>query len=396
MIYLDNNATTRVDPAVLEVMLPWFREHYANPSSLHQFAEGARDALRQSRVALGRLIGCRGDDLLWTSGATEACNLAIFGAAAALPERRHLVVSAVEHHAVLKPHERLAARGYDVTLVGVDARGLVDPEEVSAALRPDTLMVSVMLANNETGVVQPCEEIGRRCEEAGVLFLCDASQAVGKIPVSVRALRCDFLALSAHKLHGPKGVGALFRRRGAPLEPLLVGGGQERDIRSGTENVPGIVGLGMAAYLARERLAVGAYAAVERLRDALETGLQASLPDVWVSGAGAARLPHTLHVCFAGAAGEALLQLLDEAGVCASSSSACQSNETEPSHVLRAMGVPTRYLYGSLRLGLSLETSEDEAMRALEVLRRVVPRAVAASTTPGEAAARFDAWVAAT
>jgi len=380
MIYLDNNATTRLLPEVLAAMMPYFGELYGNPSSIHLFAEQSREALRQSRVAVGRLIGSRPEEIVFTSGATEACNLAIFGAAAARPERRHIVVSSVEHHAVLHPIERLRAQGYEVTVLPVSSSGGLTAAEVAAALRDDTLLVATMLANNETGVIFPIAEIAAAAKARGALLLCDATQAVGKIPVHARRLGVDYLALSAHKFHGPKGVGALAVRRGAPIVAQLVGGGQQWDIRSGTENVPGIVGLGMASYLARRRLEEGAYGAVEALRDRLEQAILGNIDRVVVNGGGEPRLPTTLNVSFEDSSGEAMLQLLDEVEIAASSSSACQSNVKEPSHVLTALGLSERYLHGSVRFGLSLLTTDDEVDELLARLPRIVARGRAAST----------------
>ena len=380
MIYLDNNATTRLLPEVLAAMMPYFGELYGNPSSIHLFAEQSREALRQSRVAVGRLIGSRPEEIVFTSGATEACNLAIFGAAAARSERRHIVVSSVEHHAVLHPIERLRAQGYEVTVLPVSSSGGLTADDVAAALRDDTLLVATMLANNETGVIFPIAEIAAVAKARGALLLCDATQAVGKIPVHARRLGVDYLALSAHKFHGPKGVGALAVRRGAPIVAQLVGGGQQWDIRSGTENVPGIVGLGMASYLARRRLEEGAYGAVEALRDRLEQAILANIDRVVVNGGGEPRLPTTLNVSFEDSSGEAMLQLLDEVEIAASSSSACQSNVKEPSHVLTALGLSERYLHGSVRFGLSLLTTDAEVDELLARLPRIVARGRAAST----------------
>ena len=380
MIYLDNNATTRLLPEVLAAMMPYFGELYGNPSSIHLFAEQSREALRQSRLAVGRLIGSRPEEIVFTSGATEACNLAIFGAAAARPERRHIVVSSVEHHAVLHPIERLRVQGYEVTVLPVSSTGRLTAAEVAAALRDDTLLVATMLANNETGVIFPIAEMAAAAKARGALLLCDATQAVGKIPVHARRLGVDYLALSAHKFHGPKGVGALVVRRGAPIVAQLVGGGQQWDIRSGTENVPGIVGMGMASYLARRRLEEGAYGAVEALRDRLEQAILANIDRVVVNGGGEPRLPTTLNVSFEDSSGEAMLQLLDEVEIAASSSSACQSNVKEPSHVLTALGLSERYLHGSIRFGLSLLTTDDEVDELLARLPRIVARGRAAST----------------
>jgi cysteine desulfurase len=383
MIYLDNNATTRLLPEVLAAMMPYFGELYGNPSSIHLFAEQSREALRQSRLAVGRLIGSRPEEIVFTSGATEACNLAIFGAAAARPERRHIVVSSVEHHAVLHPIERLRVQGYEVTVLPVSSTGRLTAAEVAAALRDDSLLVATMLANNETGVIFPIAEMAAAAKARGALLLCDATQAVGKIPVHARRLGVDYLALSAHKFHGPKGVGALVVRRGAPIVAQLVGGGQQWDIRSGTENVPGIVGMGMASYLARRRLEEGAYGAVEALRDRLEQAILANIDRVVVNGGGEPRLPTTLNVSFEDSSGEAMLQLLDEVEIAASSSSACQSNVKEPSHVLTALGLSERYLHGSIRFGLSLLTTDDEVDELLARLPRIVARGRAASTERG-------------
>ena len=396
MIYLDHNATTPVDEGVLRAMTPFFAEQYANAESFHHFAETARDAIAQSRVAVGRLIGCRGDDLIFTSGATEACNHAILGAAWARPERRHIVTTSVEHRCVLEPIARLERQGYDVTRVGVDEHGGIDLSEVEAALRDDTLLVACMLANNETGVLMPAAEVAGLARARGALSLCDATQAVGKVPVSVRELGVDLLALSAHKMHGPKGVGALYVRRGVSIESLMLGGAHQGGRRAGTENVAGVVGLGMAAFIARQLLADGVYDRVAALRDRLEQGVLDTIDEVRVQGAGRPRLPNTTNLGFARAAGEAILQHLDEIDVQASTSSACHSNTTEPSHVLTAMGVPTAYLHGTVRLSLGRGTTEADVDEVLARMPRIVERARAAATAETEQTARYDAFVALT
>ncbi len=373
-VYLDNAATTRVLPEVAEAMRRVLVERAGNPSSLHAAGREARKLLEDARATVARCLGAAPTELLFTSGGTEADNLALFGAARALRERgRHLVTSAVEHPAVLAAARALEAEGWALTVVGVDGEGHVSPDDVERALRPETTLVSVMLVNNETGVIQPVGEIARRARARGALVHTDAVQAFGKIPVDARDLGVDLLTVSAHKIHGPKGTGALYVRKGTPLRPRQAGGHQEWDLRPGTENVAGIVGFAEAAARAHRDLAGGAEA-VAALRGRLERGLAERVGRVRVNGGGAARAPHIASVAVAGAEGEAMLISLDLEGICVSTGSACSSGSAAPSHVLSAMGLPVEAAAGSLRFSLSGETTAEEIDCAIEALARVASR----------------------
>jgi cysteine desulfurase len=358
-IYLDNNATTMVAPEVLEEMLPYFGELYGNPSSMHSFGGQVGRKLKEARERSAALLGCEPEELVFTSCGAEADNTAIRAALEAQPEKRHIITTRVEHPAVLNLAQHLAGKGYQTTLLGVDAQGRLDLEELKASIRRDTALVSIMFANNETGVVFPMPEIARIVKERGVLLHTDAVQAVGKIPFSLRELPVDYLALSGHKLHAPKGVGLLFVRRRAPFRPFLLGGHQERGRRAGTENTAGIIGLGKAMELAGANIQVE-NTRVKALRDRLEQGLLAGVPDARLNGDPANRLPNTLSLAFKYVEGEAILLLLDQFGICASSGSACTSGSLEPSHVLRAMGVPFTFAHGSIRFSLSRYTTDEE------------------------------------
>lgn len=390
IVYFDNNATTAVDPQVAAAMAHMSTVLYGNPSSLHYFATVAREAVDGARKQLGRLLGCRSAELVFTSGATEAITTAFASALEGI-DAPTVVTTAVEHPAVLRNAEYWFERGVSERRVAVDGDGRLDMMGFREALADGPALAAVMVANNETGVLFPVQEIADLCREAGVPLLLDASQAVGKIPLSVRALKPDYLALSAHKFHGPKGVGALYVRRGARFRSIVHGGGQEKDRRSGTENVAGIVGLGAAAELASQRLASGEWERVAALRDALESRVLAELPETRVNGARDQRLPNTSNLSFKHASGEAILQHLDELGVAASSSSACSSNEQEPSHVLRAMATPESHIHGSMRIGLSVHSTDDEISYLLAQLPRVIERARAASPFVGTDQA--DAYV---
>jgi cysteine desulfurase len=366
-IYMDNNATTPVDPRAVEAMLPYFTAEFGNAASKsHAFGWRALDAVEEARAQVARLVGGAARELVWTSGATEADNLAVKGAARFHRAKgRHVVTCKTEHKAVLDSAKALEREGFEVTVLDVEPDGRLDPARVRAALRPDTVLVSVMHANNETGVIHPVAEIAAVTREAGVLLHCDAAQSAGKIPVDVEALGVDLLALSAHKLYGPKGVGALWVRRKpvrARLAPEMDGGGHERGLRSGTLNVPGIVGFGAAAELARaEGAAEGARLAA--LRDRLQAGLLAGLDGVIVNGDREHRLPGTLNVSFAGVEGEALMLAVKDVAV--SAGSACTSASLEPSYVLRAMGVPDALGHASLRFGLGRFNTEEEVDHAV-------------------------------
>lgn len=362
MIYLDHNATTPMHPEVLAAMLPWFCERFGNPGAAHHKGLEAEGAVVAARAQVAALLACDPAEVVFTSGGTEGLNQAFRGVFEAFPAKRHFVTTAVEHSAVLAIAEWLRRQGAEVTVLGVDGAGRLDLEALAAAIRPDTALVSVMAANNETGVLFPVGEIGRIVKAKGALFHVDATQAIGKVPVDVATLPIDLLNLSAHKFQGPKGVGALFVRRGLRLKPFMLGGHQERGRRGGTENVPGIVGLGQAAALAQAGLPD--MDRVRVLRDRLEARLRAEIPDLCIHGADAERLPNTCFVGFKGIEGEALLLKLDEVGICVATGSACTTGQREPSHVLRAMGAPLDFARGTIRLSLGHGTTEEDVERA--------------------------------
>ncbi len=368
-VYLDNSATTPVADEVLAAMEPFFRQHYGNASSLHRFGRDARRAVEESRAAVADTLGVAPDEIIFTSGATEADNLAILGAAYARKrEKRHVVTTTVEHHAVLHAVKHLETLGIETTLVDVDDSGRVDPESIRAALRDDTFLVSVMAGNNEIGTLQPIADIAAICSERGVLFHTDAVQAYGKIDLPMDNV--DLLSVSAHKLHGPKGVGFLFLRRKTKISPLVFGGGHEQGMRSGTENVPGIVGLAAAAELAfREREDVTAR--MRTYRDRLIEGIS-KIPATRLNGGRENSLPHIVNFSFQSIEGESLVMRLDEHDIAVSTGSACSSPELEPSHVLVAIRVPLSMAHGSLRVSTGRQTEERDINRLLDVLPGVV------------------------
>ncbi|MHB8735468.1 MAG: cysteine desulfurase family protein [Terriglobales bacterium] len=369
--YLDNNASTPVRPEVVAAMLPFLHEGYGNASSVHQRGQAARAALEQARAHVAALIGARPAEVVFTSGGTEADNLAIWGVLADLPPG-HVMTTAIEHHAVLFPFQELEKRGWTVTWLPVNAQGCIDPDDVRRALKPTTALVSVMMANNETGVIQPVAEVGKITRAAGVKLHVDAVQAAGKIPIAVEDLGCELLSLSGHKLHGPQGVGALYVRRGTALRPMLFGGRHERERRAGTENIPGIVGLGEASRLATaERVTSGERLAA--LRDHVESAILEAVPHAAVVGAGA-RTPNTTNICFADVDGEALVISLDLQGFCVSAGAACSSGAVDASHVLLAMGLSPARARSCLRFSLGKQNSTEEVAALLEVLPGLVAR----------------------
>ncbi len=372
-IYLDNNATTRVDPAVFEEMRPYFGELYGNPSSMHTFGGQVARKLTQARERVAELLGADPSEIVFTSCGTEGDNTAIRSALEAQPEKRHVVTTRVEHPAVLNLVNHLIKKGYHVTLLGVDEHGMIDLQELEDSLRDDTAVVSIMWANNETGTVFPVERAAEIVKGRGILFQTDAVQAVGKVPIDLGSLPIDFLVLSGHKLHAPKGVGALYVRKGTPYRPFLIGGHQERGRRGGTENVPGIIALGKACELARQHMDEE-NTRVRALRDRLEKGLLASVPDTRLNGHPTERLPNTVNLSFKYVEGEAILLLLDQIGVCASSGSACTSGSLEPSHVLRAMGVPFTFAHGSVRFSLSRFNTEEEVDFVVAEMPKIIER----------------------
>jgi cysteine desulfurase len=381
-IYLDYNATTPVDAAVLEAMLPFFAGEFGNASSIHTHGQRARAAVETAREQVAALVNARAQEIVFTSGGTESDNHAIFGVAQALlpalslegPVRPalHVITTAIEHEAVLNTCQALEKQGTAVTYLSVNRDGLIDLDELRSAIRPETVLITVMHANNELGTVQPLAEIGEIAAEADVYFHTDAVQSAGKIPVDVAAMQVDLLALSGHKIYGPKGVGALYIKGGTRLRQLLYGGHHQRGFRPGTENVPGIVGLGKAAELARISLTADA-ARVSALRDKLETGLLSRVPDAFANAAKAPRTPNTCNITFPGLDGEALIISLDLRGLACSTGAACSSGAVEPSHVLTAKGLTASEARSSVRFSLGRHTTEEEIQRALEI----VPAAVA-------------------
>lgn len=374
MIYADNAATTKMSKTAINAMLPYLENLYGNPSSLYEFGQKAKEALEDARSRIAACLGADAREITFTSGGSEADNQAILTAAAlgARKGKKHIVSTAFEHHAVLHTLEKLKKQGFEITLLDVHSNGVVTSQQVAEAIREDTCLVTVMYANNEIGTIQPIEEIGAVCREKGVLFHTDAVQAVGHLHIDVKAQQIDLLSLSAHKFHGPKGVGALYVRRGIPLEPVISGGGQERGKRAGTENVPAI--MGMAAAL--EEACTGMEENSRKLtllRDRLIAGLN-RIPYSELNGATEPRLPGNVNFCFEGIEGESLLLLLDEKGICASSGSACTSGTLDPSHVLLAIGRPHEVAHGSLRLSLGEEMTEKEIDSIIEAVTDVVTR----------------------
>lgn len=378
LIYVDHAATTPVRPEVVRAMLPYFSESFGNPSSIYEMAQQSRGAVDASRRSIARSLGCRASEIVFTSGGTEADNAAIKGVAIALRNvGAHIITTAIEHHAVLHTCHQLEQFGFEVTYLPVDEDGMVDPRDVADAVTPGTTVVSVMLANNEIGTIEPVAEIAdavkHEADRLGrrIYFHTDAVQAVGAIDVNVRNLGVDMLSLSGHKLHGPKGIGALYIRRGTPFEPIIMGGGQERERRSGTENVPAIVGLAEAVRLAEaERVETARHAA--HLRDKIIAGIEERIPRARLNGHPVSRLPNNVNVSFEDVEGEPILLGLDFAGICASSGSACSSASLEPSHVLTAIGLPANLAQGSLRITVGRETTEEDADYLIETLAGLV------------------------
>ena len=373
VIYMDNNATTRVAPEVLEEMLPFYSEYYGNPSSMHTFGGQVGKHIAAAREKLARLIGARPEEIVFTSCGTESDSTAIRAAVGANPDKKHIVTTRVEHPAVKNLCEHLSRHGYRVTFVPVDRKGRLDLDFLYDSLTPDTAVVSVMWANNETGTLFPVEEVSRNIKERGIVFHTDAVQAVGKIPINMKDSGVDMLSLSGHKLHGPKGVGALYLRRGTKFLPFLLGGHQEGGRRAGTENVASIIGLGRACERAGEHLEKD-YGKVGILRDRLETGIMERVSHTLLNGDPEHRLPNTSSISFEYIEGESILLMMDALGICASSGSACTSGSLEPSHVLRAMGIPFTAAHGSIRFSLSVYNTEEEVDFVIEKLPAIIER----------------------
>ncbi|MDJ0805086.1 MAG: cysteine desulfurase NifS, partial [Desulfobacterales bacterium] len=358
-VYLDNNATTRVAPEVVEEMLPYFSELYGNPSSMHSFGGNLGFKVREARARIAALLGAQPEEILLTSGGTESDATAIHAALAAHPHKKHIVTTRVEHPAIKNLFEQYGKNGYRVSFIPVDREGRIDMEEFFGCLSEDTAVVSMMWANNETGVLFPVDEVAAELRDRGIVLHTDAVQAVGKVPIDLARTGVDLLSLSGHKLHGPKGIGALYIRKGTKFKPLMVGGHQEHGRRAGTENVPGIIGLGKACELAAGKLDdIGTR--VRSLRDRLENALLETVPQSMVNGERANRLPNTSSIAFEYVEGEAILLMMNEHGIAASSGSACTSGSLEPSHVLRAMGIPFTAAHGSIRFSLSHYTTSEE------------------------------------
>lgn len=368
-VYFDNNATTPVLPEVLDAMRPFFIEHFGNASSIHHHGQETRSAVERARESVAALLGCRASEIVFTSGGTEADNLAIFGL---IKPGDHIITSTIEHHAVLNSCKHLQETGHEVTLVPVDGKGQVSPEDVRRALRPNTKLISIMMANNETGVLQPVEEIGAIAAEADVYFHTDAVQAAGKVTVDVKAIGCDLLSISGHKLHAPQGVGALFVRKGTILQPLMLGGRHERSRRAGTENVAGIVGLGKAAELAHASLQNGGLDQIAAMRDRLERGLL-QVDASGVNGAGTSRVPNTTNIYFDHIEGEAMVIALDLKGLAVSTGAACSSGALEPSHVLVAMGMSADRARASIRFSLGKQNTPED----IDFVLGLVPATIA-------------------
>jgi len=376
-IYLDNSATTQVDSKVLEAMLPYFNVKYGNPNSLHEWGRDARVAVDSAREKVAGLIGAQPKDIIFTGGGSEADNLAVKGLIWSQKDKskRHIITSAIEHHAMLNTIKWVCKlMDFDYTILPVDSHGFVAPKALEAAIRPDTLLASVMFGNNEIGTIEPIEELGEVCHKHGVLFHTDAVQATGHVKIDVSKLPIDMMTMAAHKMYGPKGVGALYVRKGLKLTPLVHGGGQEFGLRSGTENTPGIVGFGEAAALAAERLSNGEIENEARLRDKLLDGLVERIPEIIVTGDRVKRLPYNASICVKYIEGEGMLLLMDAAGIAVSSGSACTSGSLEPSHVLLAIGLPAATAHGSVRMTISKDVTDEDIDYVLETFPPIVER----------------------
>ena len=373
IVYLDNNATTQVAEEVIEAMMPYFRNLYGNPSSMHSFGGQVAQKIREAREQAAALIGATPEEIIYTSCGTESDNAAIRSALAAHPDRRHIVTTRVEHPAVKSLCAHLTRQGYRVTELPVDKNGLLDMDQFERSLSADTAVVSLMWANNETGVLFPVEQAAEIAREKGILFHTDAVQAVGKIPINMKKNVIDMLSISGHKLHAPKGIGILYVRKGTKFSPFLIGGHQEKERRGGTENTPSIIGLGKACELAAKEMEKE-NTIVKSLRDKLETELLARIPNSRVNGSRLFRLPNTTNISFEYVEGESILLLMNEYGICASSGSACTSGSLQPSHVLRAMGVPFTMAHGSIRFSLSIYNTEEETDFVIEKLPSIIEK----------------------
>lgn len=374
IIYLDNAATTQVDPKVLEAMLPFFTEYYGNPSAVYSFAETAKKAVEDAREKLAELIHAKKDEIYFTGGGSESDNWALKATAEAYGNKgKHIITSKIEHHAILHTCEWLEKHGFEVTYLDVDEKGLISPEELEKAIRPDTILISIMAANNEIGTIEPLAEIGEIAHKHGILFHTDAVQAFGHIPLDVEAMHIDMLSASGHKINGPKGIGLLYIRKGVKIRSFIHGGAQERQRRAGTHNVPGIVGFGKAAELALANMDERIKYETE-LRDYLIKRVSSEIPYTKVNGDLEKRLPNNANFCFRFIEGESMLILLDQNGICGSSGSACTSGSLDPSHVLLAIGLPHEIAHGSLRLSLSEKTTREDIDFTIDELKKIIER----------------------
>ena len=372
-VYVDNNATTKVAPEVLEAMLPYFCELYGNPSSMHFFGGQVEKKVNEAREKVADLLGAEPSEIVFTSCGTESDNAAIFGTLDSYPEKRHFITTRVEHPAIGNVSTYLSRKGYRITELSVDREGRLDPDDVSESITDETALVTIMYANNETGVIFPIEEIGQIVKAKGIPFHTDAVQAAGKIPLNMKKSALDMLSISGHKLHAPKGIGVLYIRKGTKFSPFLIGGHQEKGRRGGTENVPYIIGLGKACELAKKQIEEE-NTRIRALRDYLEAKLLEKIPNTLVNGDRIHRLPNTVSVSFEYVEGESILLLLSDLGICASSGSACTSGSLEPSHVLRAMGVPFTAAHGSIRFSLSIYNTKEEMDYIIEHLPPIIQR----------------------
>ncbi|MCE5200158.1 MAG: cysteine desulfurase NifS [Armatimonadota bacterium] len=374
IIYLDNAATTPVDDGVLEAMLPFLKDKFGSASTLYSIGREAREAVEVARENVAALIGAKPEEVYFTSGGTESDNWAIFGVASAKANKgKHIITSKIEHHAVLESCHALEKQGYSVTYLGVDENGFVDVDELKSAITDQTILVTIMHANNEIGTIEPVEEIGKLCREKGIHFHSDTVQTIGHIPVDVDAMNIDSLAISAHKLYGPKGIGAMYIRKGARVERFMRGGGQENNKRAGTHNVPGIVGLGKAAELAKVRMPEESEHTL-KLRGMLIEGIESRIKDVKLNGDRVKRIPNNTNFSFTGVEGESMILLMDMNGICVSSGSACTSGSLDPSHVLMALGMKHEQAHGSLRMTLGKENTEAQIAKVLDTLPGIVQR----------------------
>lgn len=374
VIYLDNAATTKVRPEVVDAMLPFFTENYGNASAVYSVGATAKEALTTAREQVARVIGAKSEEIYFTAGGSESDNWALKATAELLKEKgNHIITSKIEHHAILHTCEYLEKQGFEVTYLNVDEDGVVDLEELKKAIRPTTILISVMFANNEIGTIQPIKEIGAIAKEHGILFHTDAVQAFGQVPINVDEMHIDMLSASGHKLNGPKGIGMLYIRKGVKIRSFVHGGAQERKRRAGTENIPGIVGFGKACEIAVNTMAERTRKETE-LRDYLMSRIEKEIPYVKINGSRTNRLPNNVNVCFRFIEGESMLIMLDQKGICGSSGSACTSGSLDPSHVLLAIGLPHEIAHGSLRLTLSHETTREDINYTVEELTKIIDR----------------------